>query len=84
MIQSGVTMISPVNFSGTDFVLTCSADSFNNRSIEPPLCSGVSISSDENPAELKDDVSSPSLDVNMAEKLSDPPVSSNATPFELR
>ena len=84
MIQSGVMMISPVNFSGTGFVLTCSADSFNSRSIEPPLCSGVSIFNDENPAELKDDVSSPSLDVNMAEKLYDPPVSSKATPFELR
>ena len=77
-------MISPVNFSGTGFVLTCSADSFNSRFIDPPSCSGLSMSSDENPAELKDDVSSPSLDVNMAEKLYDPPVSSKATPFELR
>ncbi len=73
----------PPDFSGI-YGLMSSTDSFISRSIEPPLCSGLSISSVENPAELKDDVSDPSLDVNMAEKLYDPPVSSKATPFELR
>ena len=80
--QSGVTIISPVNFSGTGFVRTCSVDCLNNRFADPDSINGVSRFKAEIPIPLKEDVSFPSFAVNILENPYIPSREVNSTPFE--
>ena len=80
--QSGVTTISPVNFSDTGLVRTCSVDCFSKRLADPDSINGVFRFNAEMPIPLKEDVSFPSLAVNILENPYMPSLVVNSTPLE--
>ena len=79
---SGVTTISPVNFSDTGLVRTCSVDCLSKRLADPDSINCVFRFNAEMPIPLKEDVSFPSLAVNILENPYMPSLVINSTPLE--